>query len=377
MTGRKLFAGIVNRRDQLQAIYHADIPLLSHALAKSIEENRPQSPDPTLDHVFQTNGNHPAARQNIDTSCHSTCMQPLMEHCLAKNPANRPSARGISSRLLVCPGALRQARFFIPTPVSWAGYCTSENHIIAMQEGENEEAMLIIPGAWLFRQKALPYQGQKITCCAIVGSEVLMGSAATNLIFSMKLPSLTSGHISPILLPGSPLCIIPQETSQGAKVIVGMSAARIAVFSPPGHGRHLLETHPFITQILSNTSVEKTKILCGLCYKKVIWCGCGRYLVGLNSNDYSLRHYKPLLVDATYITHIVCALGHLWVSFLERSELVVIDTSLEMKTTVEPIDCQYVYTTKMYCIICHLAHTCMHSVYIYTCRNGRLVECCH
>lgn len=342
VTGRRLFAGILNRRDQLQIIYHSDFPLLSHGLAKSIEENRPQSSDPTLQHVFEkTSGRHPAARRNIDSSCHSVCMQPMMEDCLARNPASRPSAHGIASRLLVCPGGLRQARFFIPTPISWAGYCPQENHIVTMTDGNDEEAMLVIPGAWLYHYKPLPYQDQKITCCAIVGGEVLMGSAASNLIFSLKLPTLTSGHISPVLLPGVPLCIIPQETPCGSKVIVGMSAARIAVFSPPGQGRHLLETHPFITQVMVNASPEKTKITCGLHHKGVVWCGCGRYLVGLDSRDYSLKSYKPLLREVvdTSISRVVCALGQLWVSFCGRPELVVFDTTSERQTP-HPIDCQ-------------------------------------
>ncbi|CAI8020658.1 Leucine-rich repeat serine/threonine-protein kinase 1 [Geodia barretti] len=72
VTGRRLFAGVLSRRDQLQMIYHSDLPLLSHALAKSIEENRPRSSDPTLQHVFEkTSGKHPAARRNIDSSGHS------------------------------------------------------------------------------------------------------------------------------------------------------------------------------------------------------------------------------------------------------------------------------------------------------------------
>ena len=344
VTGRRLFAGILSRRDQLQILYHSDLPLLSHALAKSIDENRPQSSDPTLHHVFEkTSGKHPAARRNIDSSCHSVCMQPLMEHCLARNPANRPSAHGVSSRLLVCPGGLRQTRFFVPTPVSWAGFSPQENHIVAMTQGnsEKDEAMLIIPGAWIYRNKPLPYQGQIITCCAIVGGEVLMGSSASNLIFSLKLPTLTSGHISPVLLPGVPLCIIPQETSQGSKVVVGMSAARIAVFSPPGQGRHLLETRPFITQVMVSASPEKTKILCGLHHKGVIWCGCGKYLVGLDGRDYNLKSYKPLLREMveTNISRLVCALGQLWASFSGRAELVVFDTSSERQSS-QPIDCQ-------------------------------------
>jgi hypothetical protein len=206
-----------------------------------------------------------------------------------------------------------------------------------MREGE-DEAMLVVPGAWLFRHKALPYHGQKISCLAMVREEVFMGSAETNLVFSMKLPALTSGHISPILLPGSPLCIIPQETAQGAKVIVGMSAARIAVFTPPGQGRHLLETHPFITQVISNTEPEKTAISCGVHYKTVVWCGCGRYLVGLDSKEYIVKHYKPLLKEATPISHIVCALGQLWISFDDQPELVSVNAHhpLEMQT----INCQ-------------------------------------
>lgn len=337
VTGRKLFAGILNRRDQLQMIYRANFPQLSQALAKSIEENRPQCPDHSLQHIFAESGRHPAARRNIDSSCYSTCMQPLMDHCLARSPANRPCAQGICSRLLVCPGGLQQIRFFIPSPVSWAAYSPSENHIIGMQE-DADYGMLIIPGAWLYRKKALPYHGQKITCLALVGEEVFMGSAETNLVFSMKLPALTSGHISPILLPGAPLCIIPQQTAHGAKIVVGMSAARIAVFAPPGQGRHLLETHPFITQIMSNSDPEKTAISCGVHYKKIVWCGCGRYLVGLDSKEYMLKHYKPLIKDATQISHMICALGQLWVSFDSRTELVAVDT--QTAQCAEPIDCQ-------------------------------------
>lgn len=317
-------------------IYRANFPQLSQALAKSIEENPPQSPNHTLQHIFEQDGRHPAARRNIDSSCHSTCMQPLMEHCLAQNPANRPSAQGVCSRLLVCPGGLQQARFFIPSPVCWAAYSSSENHIIGMRE-EADDAMLIIPRAWLYRKKALPYHGQRIACLALVEEEVFMGSAETNLVFSMKLPALTSGHISPILLPGAPLCIIPQQTVYGTKIVVGMSAARIAVFSPPDQGRHLLETHPFITQVMRSSEPEKTAISCGV-YHKMVWCGCGKYLVGLEPKEYMLKHYKPVLKDATYISHMVCALGQLWISFDNRPELVAVDTQTVQCT--EPIDCQ-------------------------------------
>lgn len=319
-------------------IYHSDLPLLSHALAKSIEENRPQTSDRTLRHVFE--GKHPAGRKNIDSSCHSVCMQPLLEHCLSHNPASRPSAHGIASRLLVCPGGLRQSRFFISSAVSWAGYCPQENHIVALTNNDDDGVMLVIPGAWLYRYKPLPYQGQQITCCAIVRGEVLMGSAASNLIFSLKLPSLTSGHISPVLLPGVPLCIIPVETSQGPKVVVGMSAARIAVFSPPGQGRHLLETHPFITQIVPDKNPERSKVSCGVHQGGVVWCGCGRHLIGLDSRDHSVKTYQPLLAEVDCcISRIVCALGHVWVGFTRRTELVVFDTS-SMTIMSQPIDCQ-------------------------------------
>ena len=338
MTGRKLFAGIVNKREQLRMIYHEDIPKLSQALSRSVEDNRPQSPSHSLQHVLAGDGRHPAARRDLDSSCHSVCMQPLMQDCLARRPSDRPSAAGICSRLLVCSGGQRQTRFFLPSPVTWAAYSESAQHLIAMDVGGDESALVVVPGAWQFRKKNLPYEGQRITCATLIGGELFMGSSETNLIFSVQLPALTSGHISPILLPGSPLCIFPQETAHGSKVIVGMSAARIAIFSPPGEGRHLLETHPFITQVIGHAEPEKTAIVCGVFYKSVVWCGCGRYLVGLDPKEYMLKHYKPLLREATRIERMVSALGQLWVSFDSRPELVFVDA--QTATPVEPIDCQ-------------------------------------
>ena len=166
-----------------------------------------------------------------------------------------------------------------------------------------------------------------------------MGSAATNLIFSVQLPQLTSGHIAPDLLPGAPLCIITQETGQGAKVIVGMSAARIAIFSSLVKGRHLLEVQPYITQVISQPDVHKTDVRCGIFYKGMVWCGCGRNLMGLDRNCYNLRYLKPVLKEATDgITRMVGALGRLWMSSEGSSELVIVDA--KTLQCMEPIDCQ-------------------------------------
>ena len=261
-----------------------------------------------------------------------------MQDCLSQNPARRPSAQGVCSSLLTCRGGLKQSRFFIPSPISLVAHSPATNHILGMTEGESI-ALVVIYGAWLYRMKGLPYDGESISCMGVIGKEVFMGSATTNLIFSIQLPQLTSGHIAENLLPGAPLCIITQEMGQDTKVIVGMSAARIAIFSSLVRGRHLLETQPYITQVISQPDAHKTDVRCGIFYKGMVWCGCGRNLMGLDPNCYNVRHLKPVLKGATDgIARIVGALGRLWMSSEGSSELVIV----EAKTLqcMEPINCQ-------------------------------------
>ena len=327
VTGRKLFASIVNKREQLRMIYNTDFPKLSVGLAEALKENKMPSPIPSHSQRFLEGGKHPAARSDVISSCHSVCMQQLMEDCLMMNPADRPSAQGVCSRLLVCPGGLPQANFFITTQVTQAMYSESADVVLAVRE-TSDCVLLLTPGSWQMQQVAIPYRGEKICCMTIAGSEVFFASEDTNLVFSFCLPSLTSGHISPFPLPSKPLCIFPQPAtgSSGTRIIVGMSSGRIAVFVPPNDGRtHLLETNPIITQVVNHPDADKTAIMCGVYHENTIWCGCGRYIIGLDSKEYLLKHYKPVLKELTSVARVEGSYHHLWIGFQERSEIVLCD----------------------------------------------------
>ena len=334
VTGRKLFASIVNKRDQLQMIYNSDLPQLSQALAESLDDNRPQSPLGSTD--LLESGKHPAARRNVITSCHSVCMQQLMEDCLSLNPSDRPTARGICSRLLLCAGDLPQVNFFMMAPVTQAVYSPAEKVVVTMSDSP-DELNLIIPGKWHTEYLSIPYR-EKICLLACIDGEVFLASEDSNLIFSLRLPFLTSGHISHQPLPGKPLCIFPHSSSDGVRIVVGMTSGRIAVFSTPRDGRHPLESEPFITQVLNHPDPQKTAITCGVYHRKVVWCGCGRYLIGMDTKNYLLKYYKPMIKDHANVSHIAAAAGRIWLAFEQKEELVVCDTNSDLRCN--PISCQ-------------------------------------
>lgn len=248
MTGKKLFAGIISKKDQLHRVYNSNIPQLSAALAESLEEDKPRpSPSKPLTSVLE-NGIHPAARNDLVTSCHSVCMQQLMKDCLSGNPLDRPTADGVCGRLLICPGGMPQANYYFMPSVRCAAYCRETEQVVAIQEG-CDKVTLIPKGTWQLQQCAIPYSEEKIGCLAVIGREVFFASQTSNLMFSFQLPSLQSGHISPEPLVGTPLCIIKQPAADGMRIIVGMSGGRLAVFSPPPNGGHILEQPPHLTQV--------------------------------------------------------------------------------------------------------------------------------
>ena len=325
MTGKRLFASMVQKWSRLRALHRAEVPQLSQSLAEALAENLPR-PTSALEDVLEC-GRHPAARRDVITACHSVCMQQLLEDCLAGNPSERPSAQGLCSRLLVCPGGQPQAHFFITTPLDWAVYCPASDAVLGLRRSA-EQLFLLSPGSWQVHTPTTPFQGQRFACCVSAGTEVFLASADSRLIFSLGLPSLTSGHISPEPLPGQPLCLIPHPAAGGGglRLVVGLAGGRIAVFFPPGDGRHLLETKPFVREVVNNPDASKISISCGVFHRKVVWCGCGRYLIGLDVKDYILRHYKPVLANEGAVKLIAAVMGRVWVSFEGRSDVVVCDT---------------------------------------------------
>ena len=246
VTGRKLFANVANKRDQLNRIYNSDIPQLSSALSESMSENKPLPTSVPFPNLL-VDGVHPAARQDIVSACHSVCMQRILEDCVKDDPTQRPSAEGVCSGLLVCPGEMLQNNFYTSHTVKLAGYSAEMEVVVALEEGR-DRVILIPRKTWEMERKTTPYDGQNFSCLSVIGKEVFLASEDSNLLFSLQLPSLSSGTISPQPLMGTPLCIFPQIDGSEVKVVVGMSGGRIAVFSKK-RGRHLLQNEPFVTQV--------------------------------------------------------------------------------------------------------------------------------
>lgn len=253
VTGQKLFAGVANKREQLHRLSNLHIPQLSAALAEAMTENSPPSTTSKFKHLLK-DGRHPAARTDIINSCHSVCMQQLMVNCLAINPQDRPSARGVCSHLLVCPGGMPQANFYITNPVIYAGYSAQTNTVVAMQK-DSCRVMIIPTDSWQVERINTPYTEEQVSCMTVVGKEVFFASSVSGLVFSLELPELQSGHISAQPLVGEALCMFPQKSpkGEGFQLVVGMSGGRVAVFKAPPQSseraRHILESQPLLTQV--------------------------------------------------------------------------------------------------------------------------------
>ena len=77
---------------------------------------------------------------------------------------------------------------------------------------------------------------------------------------------------------------------------------------------------------MTNPDPLKTAIKCGTHHKNIVWCGCGRYLIGLDHKEYLMKLYKPVTQDEnTRISVITGCLDYLWVGLQERSQIVICD----------------------------------------------------
>lgn len=77
---------------------------------------------------------------------------------------------------------------------------------------------------------------------------------------------------------------------------------------------------------------------CGLFHAGTLWCGCGRYLVGLGPEDLLRKYYKPVIKEDVCVTTIAASGDHVWLGFKEKSYLAVCNTKLP--GPCETLDCQ-------------------------------------
>lgn len=77
---------------------------------------------------------------------------------------------------------------------------------------------------------------------------------------------------------------------------------------------------------MTNPDPLKTAINCGTHHKGCVWCGCGRYLIGLDPKEYLMKVYKPITRDeSTRVTMVMGCHDYLWVGLEERSQIVICD----------------------------------------------------
>lgn len=253
VTGRKLFPNIISKREQLRLLYHADFPQLSAALADALSDSQPlpSAAKCKFPGLLDDQHRHPAARKDIKSSCHSVCMQPLLENCLAGNPQDRPSAQGLCSRLLLCPGTSAQRDFYMSALMSSVSYSTSQHLLVGLQRDALNSVTLLPPDSWDMKHCPTPYSGEQFCCLQVLKDEVFLVSQESHLLYSLQLPALQSGHISSTPLPAQPVAIFASSDNQhnANMLVVAMATAKIAVFYSQPNGRHILEGEPVVKQV--------------------------------------------------------------------------------------------------------------------------------
>ena len=77
---------------------------------------------------------------------------------------------------------------------------------------------------------------------------------------------------------------------------------------------------------MTNPDPLKTAINCGTYHKTTVWCGCGRYLIGLDNKEYLMKVYKPVTRDEhTSVSIVTGCHDFLWLGFKERSQIAICD----------------------------------------------------
>ena len=349
VTGQRLFAGAVGKQERLNILRTSKVPRLVQALSESYSptsssegansqhRNSSQHQNSFPPVTTAPSPSHPAARSETITACHSTCMQQLLEACLSLSPSDRPSAQSVVSHLLVCPGSLTQANFFINTRVRTACYCPVKDVVIAMR-GSSQSVFLLSPQTWAVNTANLPYMGEAFSCMACVDGELFMSSSGSRLIFSMRLPALASGHISHQPLPSRVLCLFAQPAKGGARLVVGLEQASIAVFTP-SPSRHMLEEHPYISTLVSSPD-SMSGVQCGAICQGRLWFGCGHTLLSVDRDAYCLLQSRRM---SGVIDHVVASRGNLWMNFVGGSEVLVCNGT--NGNVITSISCRYITCT--------------------------------
>ena len=303
---------------------------LGQAITSSMEEQRPRDSVSNAAASILKDGVHPASRKGLVTMCVAKCLQALLKDCLWKDPARRPSAEGICSHLLLCTAPSMQERIIIQQnfPIVGAKELPSVNSIVAWGNHGNQ-LMLVSKDVWNVNTLSprLPeaFVRTKNVMC-VVGCEVYIATCSkSRSLQSFSLLNFSSIEAGKNALPSIPSCIF--STQNGRQIFVGMEGGRIAMFAAAGNDKSPLENPPLIGKTLEHSDRKKIPVTCGLVVDDTVLCGCGRYLIGLDSKTLQQKFFKPLTNQGTIVSGMVNSGDTLWVWFSDCGEIIICDTS--------------------------------------------------
>ena len=302
------------------------MPRLGRAIADAMEEQRPHGSHHSPAHQLLKDGVHRASRQGSVSNCVTTCMQKLLDDCLAILPDNRPTAEGIRNRLCICTGPFRQEKIIIDHDyqVTWASLCSrsASSSVIAWRK-EDEKLMFISPGVWSVKQ--FPLLVKEANAIAVVEDQVIVSSKSTNKVYAFTVPDMKSLAMSIHALPSPVSCLFISRAT--GHIAVGMEGGWMAVFSPNDTLLHQLEGNPKLVHVMDHPDPRKTILSCGLFCDETILCAIGRCLVGLDSRTLQQKFYKPLTeVRGPTVSELVAtSSGRVWTRFAKSSEIAISD----------------------------------------------------
>lgn len=92
-------------------------------------------------------------------------------------------------------------------------------------------------------------------------------------------------------------------------------------------------------QVLQHPDAHNSSVSCGVFCWRTLWCGCGRYLIGLDPNDFLMKHYQPIIKEqGANASFIAASHSHIWVGFKNQSYLMVCTAT--KPSDMEMLDCQ-------------------------------------
>ena len=316
---------------------------LSKAIATAMDEHRTSGIKENAASVILEDRQHPAARKNHVTLCVNACMQPLLQDCLSSSPSDRPSARSIAHRLLLCLGPVPQDKVILHghTHISQAHLSLEAGCIVAQLNSTRELTTLSL-GSWAPHTSLLPLKEEETPLITVNKRLLVVATHLEQTLRVFLLPELDEAEVVPPRLPSSPSCIFSYENSadlDSTMVVVGTEGGSLTVFC-------LSEQQPQL-RLLSSKRVfaayeqdpKRSRISACVCHQECLLCMCGRYLIGVDPETLEERFIQALSKRKNdRLTGLVASEGKVWAMIATSSEVVVCTAS--NGNLITTIDCR-------------------------------------